>query len=329
MVDMRMPGNQQIMGYADIERRLGDGGVVILDGGTGTELERRGVPMDPKAWCGPASLDHLSVLEAIHKDYIAAGADIITANTYASSSLMLVPAGFADRFEEINRGAIDAAHRARQASGNADVLVAGSLSQMIPMVDGSARPDVARAPSHTEMAEAFGELAALHRDAGCDLILLEMMYHPDRMHAAFQAATATGLPVFAGFSARGGEDGGALSFAPDRDIPFEEVVQVLAEFDVAAAGIMHTPSNLIDKAISILREAFDGPLMAYPDSGYFKMPHWQFENIIAPDDFHRFGAAWAADGIQVIGGCCGLSPEHIATIAPLKQTSIQKIARQA
>ncbi|MEJ2123156.1 MAG: homocysteine S-methyltransferase family protein [Alphaproteobacteria bacterium] len=85
------------MSYEDLKRRLADGGIVILDGGTGTELQRRGVPMDAEAWCGPASLEHLSILEAIHRDYIAAGADIITANTYASSRLMLGSAGLDER----------------------------------------------------------------------------------------------------------------------------------------------------------------------------------------------------------------------------------------
>ncbi len=306
------------MGYADIRRKLDDGGIVILDGGTGTELERRGVPMDPEAWCGPATLDHLHELEAIHQDYISAGADVITANTYASSRLMLDPAGFGDRFEEINRAAIGAARGARKASGRTDVLVAGSLSQMLPVVKGSAKPKLYHVPGQAVMAEAFRELATLHRDEGCDLILLEMMRHPERVRSALQAANETGLPVWVGFSVRRGADGRMLSYAPERDIPFEELVQVLGDFQVAAAGIMHSPSDVIDDAIAILRDAFDGPLMAYPDSGYFKMPNWQFEEIIKPDDFHRFAAGWTANGVQVIGGCCGLSPEHIAAIAPLK-----------
>lgn len=306
------------MSYADLERRLDEGGIIILDGATGTELERRGVPMDPEAWCGPATLEHLGALETIHRDYIAAGADIITANTYASSRLMLGAAGYADRFEDINRAAVRAAHRAREASGHAGIAVAGSLSHMLPMVSGTAQPDLARAPGEAEMADAFGELAALLAEEGCNLILLEMMYHPDRMPAAFTAATATGRPVWAGFSARRGEDGKILSFAPDNNIPFEETVQVLAGFDVAAAGVMHTPSNVIGDAIAILRDAFDGPLMAYPDSGYFEMPNWQFEHVIPPNELLKFATEWVASGVQVLGGCCGLSPEHIAAIAPLK-----------
>ncbi|MGI9420368.1 MAG: homocysteine S-methyltransferase family protein [Geminicoccaceae bacterium] len=306
------------MGYAEVKRRLDAGGVVILDGGTGTELERRGVPMDPNAWCGPATLEHLDVLEAIHLDYIEAGADVVTANTYASSRLMLGPAGFGDQLEEINQAAIRAAQRARAASGQVEVLVAGSLSQAAPVVQGSAKSDLSRAPSEADMAFAFDEMASLHRDEGCDLILLEMMYRPERLALALQAAVRTGLPVWVGLSVRRGADGRILSFAHEQDIPFEDLLQVLSDFEVAAAGVMHSPSDLISESIAILREGFDGPLLAYPDSGYFKMPHWQFEDVIRPDDFRRFASEWVANGVQIIGGCCGLSPGHIAAIAPLK-----------
>ena len=61
--------------------------------------------------------------------------------------------------------------------------------------------------------------------------------------------------------------------------------------------------------------------MAYPDSGYFKMPAWQFDAIIPPSDFRRFADEWVASGVQIIGGCCGLSPEHIQAIAPIKRTT--------
>ena len=306
------------MSYAGLQQRLDAGGIVILDGGTGTELERRGVPMDSHAWCGPANLDHLAVLEAVHRDYIAAGADIITANTFASSPLMLDPAGFGDQFEAINRGAIEAAHRAREASGNRDVAVAGSLSHMIPLIAGDDRSDLTKVPGQAEMAEAFQRLTSLHKEGQCDLILLEMMYHPERMAPAFEAASATGLPVWAGFSARRGADGEILSFTRERDIPFEDVVEVLASYDVAAAGIMHAPSDVVGDALEILREAYDGPLMAYPDSGYFKMPHWQFDATIPPAAFRHYADNWIESGVQIVGGCCGLSPNHIQAIASKK-----------
>ncbi len=308
--------------YTRLEARLKRGETVLLDGGTGTELQRRGVAMDPEAWCGPATLENTSLLEAIHSDYIAVGADIITVNSYASSRLMLTPAGYGDRFEEINRAAVHAALRARQASGRDDVLVAGSLSHMCPLYEGTSQADPRRLPPAAELAEAFGELAALHRDEGCDLILLEMMYDPERMVHAFKAAEATGLPVWAGFSVRRGGDGRVLSFAPDVDLPFETLLAVLDDFDVAAAGVMHSAPNVTGDALDILRGVFSGPLTAYPDSGYFTMPEWQFEEVIPPAELLRFATDWLGRGMQVVGGCCGLSPEHIAALQSLKARAV-------
>jgi len=306
------------MPYAAIKTRFDVDDIVILDGGTGTELERRGVKMSPQAWCGPATLGNLDVLEAIHRDYIAAGADVITANTFASSRLMLNQAGLGESCQEINRAAVRAAIDARDASGKTGVAVAGSLSHMIPVLAGLAISDETRMPSTAEVEDAHLELAAIHHEEGCNLIALEMMYRPVHLESALRAATATGLPVWAGFSCRRAADGTVLSFEQNREIPFLEIVSILKDFDVAAAGIMHTPSNLIADALDILRGAFDGPLTAYPDSGYFKMPDWQFDNIIPPGELVGFARGWIRQGVQVLGGCCGLSPEHIGALATLK-----------
>src|SRR5690348_10393557 len=134
--------DETIMRYARLKERLAERQTIILDGPTGTELQRRGAPMDVAAWCGPATLDHERLLTAIHTDYIRAGADVITANTYASSRLMLADAGLADRVDEINRRAIAAALRARDTAPNGDtVVVAGSLSHMVPIRRGARATD--------------------------------------------------------------------------------------------------------------------------------------------------------------------------------------------
>ena len=297
---------------------LRKGEVRLLDGATGTELERRGVPMTSNAWSARASLDHVETLEAIHRDYIDAGADIVTANTYATSRALLERDGLGDHFEEINRAAVRATQRARERSNRPDVMIAGSLSHRGPISEGSARPDSNAAIGLDEMAEALREQARLLCDEGCDLLLLEMMYDPARMPLVFEAAAQTGLPVWAGFSARRGEDGSLLGFGPGEDIPFAQITSILHDWKVDAAGIMHTPANLVSDALAILRTTFDGPLMAYPDSGYFKSPHWQFEDVIEPGELRRYAEEWIEQGAQVIGGCCGLTPEHIAALAPLK-----------
>ncbi|MDZ7670632.1 MAG: homocysteine S-methyltransferase family protein [Gammaproteobacteria bacterium] len=302
------------MNYSTIADRLQSGGIVLLDGGTGTELEKRGAAMHPEAWCGPATVDSVEILEGVHRDYISAGADIITANTYASSRLMLEPAGYADRFEEINRAAVAAAHRAREASGREDVLVAGSLSHMCPIAPDSDLTDLNREPPAEVMRDAFHELATLLCDAGCDLLLLEMMYYPKRIALALEAALATGLPVWAGFAVRRDEQGAVVGFARERSIPFADILPVLEGAHVRAAGLMHSSADVIAEATGILRREFDGPLMAYPDSGYFRMPHWQFEDVIEPDVLAGFARTWVDDGVQILGGCCGLSPNHIAAL---------------
>jgi homocysteine S-methyltransferase len=191
------------MSYQQIRERLGQGARLLLDGAIGTELQRRGVPMDPHSWCGAATLGNDAVLTGIHLDYIHAGADVITANTYASSRLMLTGAGLADRVAEINRRAV--------AAGR-DILVAGSLSHMVPMQAGRADYDPKRRPSNQQTADAFGELATLLREAGVDLLLLEMMYDPELARLARDAALATGLPTWYGLSARRLDDGRVVAY---------------------------------------------------------------------------------------------------------------------
>ena len=303
--------------YAAIEARLEAGGIVVLDGGTGSELERRGVPMDPGAWCGVAGLEHGQVLEQIHLDYIQAGARVITANTYASQRILLAPAGFGERVGEITRGAVGSALRARERSGREDVLVAGSLSHRWPADKATSRLDFARTPSAAAFARSMTEHARILEAEGCDLILLEMMYYPEAVPYAFEAALATGLPVWAGFSARRGADGRVLGYSVDRELAFEDLIAVLAEFEVPVAGVMHTQAQVLGEALSILRRVFPGPLMAYPDSGFFKSPSWHFEQVMTPDELHGFAAGWIAAGAQIVGGCCGLSPEHIEALGPL------------
>src|SRR4051794_4472351 len=100
---------------------------IVIDGGMGTELEARGVPMDHEAWCGLANLGAPDVMRQIHDDYIAAGADVIIANTFPTNRPALEAAGAGDRFEEAHRAAVAAALQARGAAGRG-LPVAGSMS---------------------------------------------------------------------------------------------------------------------------------------------------------------------------------------------------------
>ena len=298
--------------YELIKERLDAGDIIILDGATGTELQRRGASMDAAAWCGPATLDHDQLLRDIHGDYIRAGADVVTANTYASSRLMLGPAGLADRVVEINTRAVEAALAAREAAGAVGrVAIAGSLSHMVPVGSGTAVVDASRVPSVGEISDAFHELAGILRAAGVDHIMLEMMYNPTRAPLALEAALSTGLPVWFGMSARRDGRGAVISFDQLEDHPLDAIIDLIPAEGVDVAGFHHTSAEITGEALTLLRDRFAGPLMAYPDSGYFEMPDWQFVDTIDPARLEAFFGEWIGLGVQVIGGCCGLTVEHV------------------
>ena len=131
----------------------------MLDGGTGSELRRRGVRLDEAAWSGLASLTHYDVLREVHADYIAAGADVITTNTFGTTRFVLEAAGYGERFATINRRAVDAAREARDASGR-DVAIAGSMSCLPPRFDVRAYPDEARSAPRTASSRSSSRSAA-------------------------------------------------------------------------------------------------------------------------------------------------------------------------
>ena len=213
--------------YEKLRNRLNNDELVILDGGTGTELEKRGVIMD-QSWCGTAS-NNTDILKQIHTDYIKVGAQIITTNTYASSRLLLDAAGVGKDFEEINLKAVSAAKAARDEVSD-DILIAGSLSHRYPIAHGDMQSNATIQFEQSVLQEATDEMANFLSENGCDLILLEMMYHPDRIQTVFESAKKTNKPIWAGFSTRRNENGDILSLTDTVDVPFREIVKIIKDY---------------------------------------------------------------------------------------------------
>jgi len=294
-----------------LQKDLDLGRVVVIDGATGTELERRGAKMHDKAWCAMATATAPDVLRTIHEDYIRAGARLITANTFSSNRNMLEPAGLGDRLEALNRDALRLAFEARERCGAEErVVVAGSMSHQVPVLGAADRPDPDAMPSSELAAERFREMAEVLADAGAELLLLEMMSNPKLANPAIDAARATGLPFWITFSVRGDDEGELVSYSVPQLSAMDMFRQISLE-GAAAVGVMHSNVNVTAGAIEQLRTLWSGHLAAYPDSGYFKMPHWQFEDIVPPDVLVEHSRAWWASGARVFGGCCGLGVEHV------------------
>ena len=306
--------NQRYKKFLEVLR---SGETILLDGATGSELENRGIKMD-NSWCATASLE-FDILKQIHKDYINAGAKIITTNTYASNRMILEVAGVEDRFEEINLAAINAAIQAREECGRDDVLVAGSLSHQIPYEDAfrsqEEKDKYIKKLTPEYFQKSFDELAFFLADNGCDFILLELMYRPDRIDIIFDSASKVGLPVWAGFSSRNKD--GLIALTTDYEYSFKKMISNVRHHKLDAVGIMHCDIGVIEESIKELKEIYDLPIMAYPEVAVFDFPRYDMSNVIQPNDYLVEAKKWKDAGAQIIGGCCGTTVEHIKLLNKL------------
>jgi homocysteine S-methyltransferase len=297
--------------YKHIADKLNKGEVIVIDGGTGTDIQRRGAPMNGSTWCAEVNLTHPEIVRQVHDDYIRAGAEMIIANTFATSALLFNALGRDQDLIEIDRAAVAIA---KAAAMGKRVAVAGSMSTMRPIVEGSDRNNLAREWPEAEARALFSRKAEGLKTSGVDLIVMEMMRDTDYAVWATEAAISTGLPVWVGISAERGKDGRLQGWGRD-DQPFEAIVKALAATKPEVICIMHTSPNDTGEAIRIVRKHWKGPLGTYPESGYFKMPNWQFVDIIAPEELVGKSKAWQRDGVSIFGGCCGIGPDHIALLA--------------
>ena len=296
--------------YDHIARKLAAGGTIILDGGTGTDIQRRGAPMSGETWCAEVNLTHPGIVRAVHEDYIGAGAEVITANPFATSALLFNALGRDDDLLKIDAAAV---RIAKEAAKGTQVAVAGSVSTMRPVVPGSDRTLKQREWPEREARALFKRKVDNLAAAGVDLLMMEMMRDVDYSVWATEAALATGLPVWVGISAERRGDGKITGFGREDQL-LDDVARALAAIKPAVINIMHTSPNDTGEALDIVRRYWQGPLGTYPESGYFKMPDWQFVDIIAPTELVAKSKAWKAQGVTIFGGCCGIGPDHIAAL---------------
>jgi homocysteine S-methyltransferase len=151
-----------------------------------------------------------------------------------------------------------------------------------------------------------------------DLILLEMMSIPARMTPLFNCAKKSSLPIWCGLSAKRETPSATLTSWHDTSVSFEDIVIQACQYDFDAIGIMHTSVDAVEAALVAIKNHFSGMLMAYPDSGYFVAPNWQFEDIIEPQVLLEYAKGWQESGCSIFGGCCGLGPEHTTALNELK-----------
>ncbi len=292
--------------YAALRERLDRGERIVLDGPMGSELVRRGV-----RWADNGMRSGTEAVEALHREYLDAGADVLRTNTFqlnrrvyqnvfrdAAHMRHIGAPDLAQRVPRFITSAVEAARSARERSGRQDVSIAGVMSPL----EHCFRPDLA--PSFDEALPEHTEIAQILADAGVDFLLLESMNTVHEAKAALQAATSTGLPVWVSFVV--GADGKLLSGESIPRLDADATFANCAPPEDIAAALQH--------ALWL-----NG---AYAHVGKFDPPSWKFEffpqfTCTEPGPADRYAAAASSWNVRIVGGCCGTTPDHIRAIKAL------------
>lgn len=282
--------------------------ITLLDGGMGGELARRGVGDPDGLWSARALLDAPEAVVEVHRDYIAAGAEIIITNTYSTIPSYLGKAGLEDRYAELTAFA---GELARQAVDRPGVRVAGSL----PPLAESYRPDLV--PAESEAAPVYAAMTeALAPNV--DLIICETMSTADEARVACAAAAKhTDRPILVSWTLDERPGHGLRSGERIAD-----AVRALADLPIAGFLFNCTQPQAISVGLGELRELTDEPIGGYPNRLNPVAPDWTLDNEVRTglnedlgiDAFVTFARQWADLGASMIGGCCGIGPEYIAAL---------------
>ncbi len=269
----------------------------------GTELTRRNVNTTLPLWSAAALDSSPDVVAQIHADYVAAGATVLTANTFRTNTRALAKAGIAHRARELTFKAVALARQTADAAGGR-VRVAGSMAP----VEDCYMPELA--PSTADMDAEHGALARNLADAGVDFMLIETMNTVREAVAAAGAAASTGKPLWVSFTL--GEDGALLSGES-----LASAVAAVRPFQPEAVLINCVPVAQIAAGLSELRAAAGGLRYgAYGNVGHVDdTVGWTLTDAVTPEQYAKAAQGWRSHGASIIGGCCGTHPGHIRAIA--------------
>ena len=292
---------------------------IILDGGMGQELVKRAKHKLTPLWSADVLRDHPDLVAEVHRDFIQAGADVITLSSYAATPTRLAKYNRQDEFEALQKAAINAAKQACDDMG-LSTLIAGSL----PPLPGSYRPSE-RLGSQLSQQEYQQILEQQYKHV--DLFLCETMASIEEACISTSVAMKSGLPVWTAFTVNE-KDG---SFLRSGEQIIEAAKAVLAE-GASALLINCSPPEATSQALNELSPHIEtmgayanGFLTVEPYQGHATVDVLKSRKEINPQTYAEFGQEWLSKGATIIGGCCEIGPKHIAEIYNLREKiSVQK-----
>ena len=277
--------------------RLIDGGVCLLDGATGSNLMKAGMPRGgcTEQWV----LENPEPLVALQRQYAQAGSRILYAPTFQAQPIALEAVGLAEKTEEIN-----ARLTALTRSAAPDALIAGDLTTLAAFTD-SWDPE-----KFDLLVENYRRQIRGLIDGGADLLAAETLLYPQEAEAILTAAELEGAgAVMYSFTMQ--PDGSLFS-----GMDAGKVLAELEDAGAAAVGFNCVAADMMTPyLVSKLRRSVKGPLLCKPNAGIpvikeDNLPHYP----MAPAEFAAICADCAAMGATLIGGCCGTTPDHIAAV---------------
>lgn len=283
--------------------------ITLLDGGMGQELVRRSGQVPTPLWSTRIMLDNPQLVEALHIDFIKAGARIITLNNYTATPARLARDATKDLLAPIHKAAIETAQSARRKSNISDVKIAGCL----PPIMASYKPELA--PDAQSCLAQYRELVAIQKD-GIDLIFCETIATIREGVAAVTAAREAGFLTIASFTL---DDDSPLNLRSGELLL--DAVDAVAALGVYAVTVNCSMPETVDAAIPALARAF--PIVGGYANGFQSIAALEAGGTtsglkarkdLTPEAYAKHALAWVKAGAKIIGGCCEVGPEHIAEI---------------
>lgn len=278
---------------------------IIINGPTGTEMQRRGLNTKLPLWSAAPLLINPDIVRTIHEDYIKAGADIIITNSFRTNVRTLDKIGLGELSTPLTNLAVKLAKEARENSGREDVIIAGDIA---PLED-CYTPSLV--PSEKELLEEHRRSADDLAKAGVDIIQIETVGTFQEGLAVAKAAHETGLDFILSFICN--PEGNLLSGES-----LEEAVQAISAFNPIALTTNCRAPKIIEAAVYKLLKLTDKPVGVYANGVGCPADEfgWEFcETGVSAEEYLEYAKKWINDGVTLIGGCCGTTPEYIKLIS--------------
>ena len=304
------------MNYDNINEKLSSGQPILLDGGIGTEVMRRGV-----RWRQHGIEDAPDVIRDIHVDYLDAGVDVLTTHTFnltkrnfinffrdAEHMSLIGATSLPTKARELCHAAVSLAKEALVQTGKAETIpLAGSIAPVMHLF----RPDLS--PSKDDCLTHHSECVEILSDCGVDFIFFEGMNNTREAQAALQAAAEFDLPVWMSFVP--GMDGNLLNGEPLLDAANLARSQGAKVILVSAASL-----SMITKSLPNIING--SPCGAKAIVGRYSPPSWKPDfypsfvdtDEVSPEKYAQEVNSWVNQGVQIVGGSSGTTPEHISAL---------------